>query len=281
MLSPDYQRVARAIEYLDASFPRHPSLAELAEHAGLSEFHFQRIFTRWAGISHKRFLQFQTVEYAKEALRKSRSVLDATYETGLSSTGRLHDLFIHAEAVTPGEYRSRGQGLEITWGIHESPYGDCFIAVTSRGVCNLTFVDGASQHHVVERLFSEWSGATIGEDYKRTGAVVERIFARDLGADSTQPLSVLLRGTNLQVRVWSALLRIPEGTLVSYEDVATAVGRPAAVRAVANAIGRNPVSYLIPCHRVIRKTGALGGYGGGLPRKRAMLGMEAGRTSAA
>lgn len=275
----DYTRVARAIEYLDHSFPRHPSLGELAGHAGLSEFHFQRVFTRWAGISPKRFLQFQTVEYAKDALRRSRSVLEATYEAGVSSAGRLHDLFVHVEAVTPGEFRTRGAGLDIGYGIHDSPYGDALIATTTRGIISVGFVNGEGPAQAVERLREEWSGASVTERPRATAPLAKAIFRHDPGARPDQPLAVLLKGTNLQLRVWSALLRIPEGTLVSYEDVASAVGRPAAVRAVASAIGKNPVCFLIPCHRVIRKTGGLGGYGAGLPRKRAILGVEAGRVA--
>lgn len=279
MPSPDYERLARAINYLDDTFPRHPSLSELASHAGLSEFHFQRVFTRWAGISPKRFLQFQTVEYAKDALRRSRSVLEATYEAGVSSAGRLHDLFVHVEAVTPGEFKTRGQGLEISYGIHDSPYGDALIASTPRGIVSVTFVNGTGPDAAVVRLHDEWRGASIIERPRATAPLARAIFEHDPGARPDKPLAVLLKGTNLQLRVWSALLRIPEGTLVSYEDVAAAVGRPAAVRAVASAIGRNPVCFLIPCHRVIRKTGGLGGYGAGLPRKRAMIGVEAGRVA--
>jgi AraC family transcriptional regulator, regulatory protein of adaptative response / methylated-DNA-[protein]-cysteine methyltransferase len=278
MPTSDYERVARAIEYLDRSFPRHPSLPELAAHAGLSEFHFQRVFTRWAGISPKRFLQFQTVEYAKEALRRSRSVLEATYEAGVSSAGRLHDLFVHVEAVTPGEFRTRGEGLEITYGIHDSPYGDALIATTARGIVNISFVNGDGREGAVRRLQEEWTGARLTERPRATRELAAAVFAHDPGAQPEKPLAVLLKGTNLQLRVWSALLRIPEGTLVSYEDVAAAIGRPAAVRAVASAIGRNPVCFLIPCHRVIRKSGAMGGYGAGLPRKRAMIGVEAARA---
>ena len=278
--SADYHRIERAIRFLDASSPVRPSLAEVARHVGMSPFHFQRLFTRWAGISPKRFSQVLALEYAKDKLRDSRNLIDATYDAGLTSGGRLHDLFVTLDAVTPGEFRESGSGLRILAGFHESPFGEALIAATDRGVCGLTFHDG-DRKAALRDLASRWPNATIDERPRTTAPVASRIFsaleARD--PEGLVPLGLLVRGTNFQVKVWRALLQIPVGSVATYEDIATAIGAPAAVRAVGTAIGRNPVAFLIPCHRVIRTTGALGGYRWGLPRKRAMLAWEAGRGS--
>ena len=282
MDTKDYIRVESALAFLSEHRETQPSLAEVAEHVGLSEHHLQRLFTRWAGISPKRFLQFQTIQSAKTLLRDSRSVLDTTYSTGLSSGGRLHDLFVTLEAVTPGEFKSGGAGLTIRTGFHESPFGECLIGVTDRGICGLSFVVGDRAGAMAE-LESHWPGATFVEDPRATRLTVRKVFAAWDGdqpqptlaagdADvSPTPLSLLVRGTNFQVRVWQALLRIPPGAVATYEDVASVVGRVGATRAVGSAIARNPVAYLIPCHRVIRKTGAFGGYHWGAARKVALL----------
>ncbi|NUO64034.1 MAG: methylated-DNA--[protein]-cysteine S-methyltransferase [Gemmatimonadaceae bacterium] len=269
----DYDRIELAIQYLDERSREQPSLAEVAAYVGLSESHFQRLFTRWAGISPKRFLQFQTVAHARALLAESRSLLDATYEAGLSSAGRLHDLFVTIDAVTPGEFKRAGDGLTIEWGTHDTPFGECVIGVTSRGICGLYFAtDGDGVDGARVRLAESWEGARFAENARATRPLAARIFgAVDAGP---APLAVLVKGTNLQLKVWEALLRIPLGELATYEQVAAAAGAPRAVRAVGNAVGQNPVSYLIPCHRVIRKTGAFGNYGGGIARKRAMLAWE-------
>jgi len=281
MDTKDYVRVESALAYLSQNSRTQPSLAEVAEHVGLSEHHLQRLFTRWAGISPKRFLQFQTIESAKTLLRDSRSVLDTTYSTGLSSGGRLHDLFVALEAVTPGEFKSGGAGLTIRTGFHDSPFGECLIGVTDRGICGLSFVVEGDRVGAMAELERHWPGATFIEDPGATRLTVRKVFAAwngdrpqpsEEGADaSPTPLSLLVRGTNFQVRVWQALLRIPPGAVATYEDVASAVGRGGATRAVGSAIARNPVAYLIPCHRVIRKTGAFGGYHWGATRKVALL----------
>jgi AraC family transcriptional regulator of adaptative response/methylated-DNA-[protein]-cysteine methyltransferase len=274
----DYHRIERAIRFLDASAPSQPSLADVARHVGMSPYHFQRLFTRWAGISPKRFAQVLALEYAKGLLRDSRNLLDATYDAGLSSGGRLHDLFVSLEAVTPGEYRARGAGLRITAGFHDTPFGECLLAVTERGVCGLTFLDGDREAALAD-LAARWPMAIIEERRRATIEAASRIFraleVRDPAG--VVPLALLVRGTNFQVKVWNALLRVPAGSVTTYEAIATAVGVPKAVRAVGTAVGHNPVAYLIPCHRVIRTTGALGGYRWGLERKRAMLAWETGR----
>jgi len=283
MDTKDYIRVESALAFLSKNRETQPSLAEVAEHVGLSEHHLQRLFTRWAGISPKRFLQFQTIESAKTLLRDSRSVLDTTYSTGLSSGGRLHDLFVTLEAVTPGEFKAGGAGLTIRTGFHDSPFGECLIGVTDRGICGLSFVVDGDRAGAMADLESHWPGATFVEDQRATRLTVRKVFAAweghrlqpnaaSGGVDvSPTPLSLLVRGTNFQVRVWQALLRIPPGAVATYEDVASAAGRAGATRAVGSAIARNPVAYLIPCHRVIRKTGAFGGYHWGAARKVALL----------
>jgi AraC family transcriptional regulator of adaptative response/methylated-DNA-[protein]-cysteine methyltransferase len=278
--SADYHRIERAIRFLDDSAPARPSLEQVATHVGMSPFHFQRLFTRWAGISPKRFSQVLALEYAKDKLRGSRNLIDATYDAGLSSGGRLHDLFVTLDAVTPGEFRENGSGLRISAGFHESPFGEALIATTDRGICALSFHDG-NRKEALRDLYARWPNATVEERPRITAPVANRIFTaleiRD--PEGLVPLGLLVRGTNFQVKVWRALLQIPVGSVATYEDIATAIGAPSAVRAVGTAIGRNPVAFLIPCHRVIRTTGALGGYRWGLPRKRAMLAWETGRAS--
>ena len=275
----DYHRIERAIRYLDDAAPVRPSLDQVAKHVGMSPFHFQRLFTRWAGISPKRFSQVLALESAKERLRGSRNMIDATYDSGLSSGGRLHDLFVTLDAVTPGEFRENGVGLTISAGFHDSPFGEALIATTDRGLVGLTFHEG-NRRAALRDLQSRWPMATIEERPRVTAPFAARVFSsldvRD--PESVVPLGLLVRGTNFQVKVWRALLQIPVGSVATYEDIATAIGSPNAVRAVGTAIGRNPVAFLIPCHRVIRTTGALGGYRWGLPRKRAMLAWETGRA---
>ena len=276
MASEDYRLVEQAIGYLSDNYREQPDLAEVAAAVGLSEYHFQRLFKRWAGISPKRFLQFLTLEHAKEMLGQARSLLEVSYDTGLSGPGRLHDLFVTLEAVTPGEYRTGGRGVAIHYGWHESPFGRCLLAATGRGICSLNFVhdDGGA---TLEELRHQWPEAMLVEDPAVTGPLVQRAFALE-GAGDGEPLRLVVRGTNFQVQVWQALLGIPSGYVLAYEDIARLVGRPRAVRAVGQAVAHNPISFVIPCHRVIRKSGAFGNYGGGALRKRAMLGWEAARA---
>lgn len=276
-MSSDYQRIETAIRFIEENAAEQPSLEEIAAQVGLSPFHFQRLFRRWAGISPKRFLQLVTVEHAKELLEGSTSVMETAYEVGLSGPARLHDHFVALEAVTPGEFKSQGLGLRIRYGVHESPFGDVFLASTDRGICGLRFVDD-DPREAVSWLSGLWPGAGLEQDQPATREVVRQIFAE---GGPSEPIPVLVKGTNFQVAVWKALLRIPPGQLVAYEDVARSIGRPSASRAVGGAVGANRISYLIPCHRVIRSSGALGGYAWGSPRKRAIIGWEAGRELAA
>jgi len=275
---PDYAVVERSIRFIELHARTQPSLSEIAAHVGVSESHLQRVFTRWAGLSPKRFLQYLTHEHCRQLLKESRSILDATYEAGLSSAGRLHDLFVTVEAVTPGEFKSGGVGLELRFGIHDSPFGDCLVATTPRGVCAVSFLSSEEPAAAVERLHAEWPGATIHGDQTRTAEVARHMFdPRARPAES--PIRLLLRGTNFQINVWKALLRIPLGAVASYEDVAALASVPGAPRAVGNAVGANPLAYVIPCHRVIRKTGDFGNYGGGPERKKAMLVWESARRA--
>jgi AraC family transcriptional regulator of adaptative response/methylated-DNA-[protein]-cysteine methyltransferase len=267
MTRTDYDRVGRAIRYLEAHADEQPTLAEVARAAGLSPFHFQRLFRRWVGVSPKRFLQFVTAQHAKEALRRGQSVLETAYDVGLSGPGRLHDLMVNVDAVTPGEVRSAGAGLRIRYGRHATPFGDCVIGLTPRGICLLFFSDGAGE--ALERLHADWPGADIEKDQAGTEHTVARLFAT--GRRATEAPTLHLTGTNFQLKVWEALLRVPAGAAVTYGDVAAAIGAPNAARAVGTAVGQNPIAFVIPCHRVLRATGALGGYRWGLERKRAML----------
>jgi AraC family transcriptional regulator of adaptative response/methylated-DNA-[protein]-cysteine methyltransferase len=278
-LSQDYQRVERAIRYLEDHYQEQPSLEQVAATIGLSEYHFQRLFARWVGISPKRFLQYLTKEHAKALLESSSSVLDATYESGLSSPGRLHDLFVTCEAVTPGEYKSHGEGLAISYGFHPSPFGECMLAVTDRGICGLAFCENDNRQKALADLRARWRKARLQEDPMRTSKTLEQVFENRTSEDPLD-LHLLLNGTNFQIKVWEALLRIPPGRLVSYEEIAVYMGMPKAARAVSRAVATNPIAYIIPCHRVIRKMGNFGGYRWGAARKKAILGWEMAQEAA-
>ncbi len=270
--SEDYLRIEQAIVYLENHYREQPELAKIASEMGLSEYHFQRLFTRWAGVSPKRFLQFLTKERAKEWLVRSENLLETTHQVGLSSLGRLHDLFITTEAVTPGEYKSRGAGVTIRYGIHPTPFGKCLIATTERGICHLGFVQ-SSEGEAIDALVSDWEQATMIEDYRSTVSLIEPIF--DLRySNRGKPLHVHLRGTNFQLKVWEALLQIPAGEVTTYAGIASKIGNPGATRAVGTAVGHNPIAVLIPCHRVIRKAGEFGNYRYGALRKKALLARE-------
>ena len=248
--SRDYARIERAISYLEANYRDQPELETVAEAVGLSAAHFQRMFKRWAGISPKRFMQFLTLDHARERLADSASVLDATFDSGLSGPGRLHDLFVTYEGMTPGDFKRDGEGVEIAYGIHPSPFGPCFIGQTKRGVCALGFADEGACAAPLRDFKRRWRDARFRRDETGTAATAARIFGPSGGR-----LALDLRGTNFQLKVWEALLRIPPGAIVSYDALAGALRKPGAARAVGSAVAANPVSYLIPCHRVIRKSG--------------------------
>ncbi len=272
----DYQRIVSAIGYLRAHHDEQPDLATLARHTGLSEHHFQRLFTRWAGVSPKRFLQHLTLEDARQRLAASRSVLDLSGELGLSGGGRLHDLFVTVEAMSPGEARSGGAGLDIHWGLHDSPFGPALIASTHRGICALHFLDDKQQDPAA-LLGGDWPEARLKHSDSATRGLAQRIFA-PLDGRRREPLALLLKGSNFQLQVWRALLRLPPGALTSYGDLATALDAPTAARAIGSAVGANRIGWLIPCHRVIRAGGEITGYRWGSSRKAAMLGWEAARS---
>ena len=273
----DYSRIERAILFLEENYHRQPELHEVAQSVHLSEFHFQRLFRRWAGISPKRFIQFLTLEHAKKLLEGSHSVLDATYDAGLSSPGRLHDLFVNIEAMTPGEFKAKGAGLRISYGFHPSPFGECLLAVTERGICGLGFIDAGGRAQILRDFQARWPEAHWEENARLTQPYISRIFGGEK-AMGTGRITLVLQGTNFQIKVWEALLRIPMGSVVPYEELATRVCSARAARAVGGAVGKNPIAFLIPCHRVIRKAGGIGGYHWGAARKRAMLAWEAART---
>ena len=268
LLNEDYLRIEQAILYLEKNAVDQPELSEIAGAVGLSEFHFQRLFTRWAGISPKRFLQFVTKENARELLDRSENLLDTTVQVGLSSLGRLHDLFVTTEAVTPGEYKSRGAGLTIRYGFHATPFGQCLIGVTERGICQLGFIQ-TSEGEALDEMVENWKQARVIEDYKATASLIEPVF--DLNARGQNALHLHLRGTNFQIKVWEALLQISPGSVTTYERIAKKIGQSGASRAVGTAVGHNPIAVLIPCHRVIRKLGEFGNYRYGTARKKALL----------
>jgi AraC family transcriptional regulator of adaptative response/methylated-DNA-[protein]-cysteine methyltransferase len=270
----EYNRMERAIRYIEDHAEDQPSLDVVSEHVGLSPYHFQRVFKRWTGISPKRYLQFLTVENAKRFLKQSATVLDTTYDVGLSSPGRLHDHFVSVEGVTPGQYKSGGSGLDLVYGFHETPFGSALLAMTKNSVTDLMFVDEGSEGEALIELERKWPAAIITKSAVGTQQVADRIFGLTLKHVKDGRVDLLLRGTNFQLKVWQALLRIPEGAVVSYSDVAKSISRPDAVRAVAGAVGSNPVAWIIPCHRVLRSSGELGGYRWGITRKKIMLARE-------
>jgi len=269
----DYDRIAKVIRYIEEQRDDQPDLATLAAMVDLSPSHFHRLFSRWAGITPKGFLQCLTLDFARQQLVEGQSILNAALDAGLSGPGRLHDLCVHLEAASPGEIKAGGAGWEIIAGIGESPFGHCLIAESPRGVCHLSFTNNW------ERLVQDWPHADLIRDDQRAEIMARQIFRRDCSATGRsspiRPLTLFVKGTEFQIKVWRALLQIPEGTLVSYGQLARFMGQPRASRAVGSAIGRNPVGFLIPCHRVIRETGLVGGYAWGSGRKRAIQFWEA------
>lgn len=271
----DYDRIAKAIHFITAQVKQQPALEEIAAHVHLSPFHFQRLFCKWAGVTPKRYLQVLTLERAKQLLLESRPLLEVSESLGLSSSSRLYDHFVQLEAVTPGEYKSNGAGIQIEYGVHRSPFGDAFVAFTPRGICSLEFIDQYDVPALLGKLEHKWKHASIRKNAAHSSKLIERIFGAAEKAD--RPLSLHVSGTNFQINVWRALMQIQPGKLNSYSQIAAAIGQPDAARAVGRAVGSNPVAILIPCHRVIQQNGNLGGYHWGLTRKHALHAWESAR----
>lgn len=276
--SEDYSRIARALQYFKDRSGDRPDFRGAADAVGLSEFHFHRMFKRWAGITPKQFTAYLSVDHAKRLLLESHSVLDAAYDAGLSGPGRLHDLFVTLEAVTPGEFKEKGSGLVIQYGFHPTPFGLSLTAATERGVCGLSFLKAGEEAKELRALKESWPGAVFIENGRKTGDYIQRIFSRPGSVKKQGPLPLTVRGTNFQIKVWEALLKVPSGCVISYSDLARRMGMPRAARAVGSAVAMNPAAYLIPCHRVIKSMGICGKFRWDAPRKQAMLAWEAARA---
>jgi AraC family transcriptional regulator of adaptative response/methylated-DNA-[protein]-cysteine methyltransferase len=268
----DYRRMEKALAWLSSHYEQQPSLGEVAKLVDLSEFHFQRLFRRWVGLTPKKYVQYLTLAQAKQSLADNNTVLDATYETGLSSPGRLHDLFVTLAALTPGEFKNRGAGMTLQYGVHDTPFSRWMIAVSDRRVCGLGFVPHDDEEKTLSEMKRGFEHAEWRHDQAATEAVTRRIFSP--ANNENRPLQALVRGTAFQIKVWEALLTVPSGAITTYSDIARRIGQPKSARAVGNAIGKNPLAYLIPCHRVIQRSGVLGGYRWGAPRKLGMLSWE-------
>lgn len=275
--SEDFKRIEKAIQFIEENHMTQPSLDQMAQSVHLSKYHFDRIFKRWAGLSPVQFMQFLTLDYTKKRLFESRSLLETALEAGLSGPSRLHDLFITFEAMTPGEFKKRGKGLKILYGFCSSPFGQCLLATTRRGICYLGFVDSGKQSETLCQLFDTWPSSEFVESQAVVAPIAYDIFRMD-NKKRSRPFNLQIKGTNFQINVWEALLNIPEGCVVSYQDIASLIGHPKGLRAVANAIAINPVAYLIPCHRVIAKSGKIHRYRWGSARKKALIGWEASKT---
>lgn len=271
-LPRDYQRIEQAIHFLVAHADEQPTLNDVASRLNLTPFHVQRLFVAWAGVSPKEFLQALTLSRAKALLDETRSVLEASLEAGLSGPSRLHDLFLSVECITPGEYKRQGQGMNLYWAVGETPFGDALFARSERGLCHLSFVQ--QSHPFLEPLKAEWPSASLRESPRRLAAVVAEVGRRMQGLSAKDRLGLVLKGTPLRLKVWQALLRVPYGRALSYSQLAAFSDAPNSVRAVASCVAVNPIAFLVPCHRVIRSTGALGEYHWGRTRKMAMLGRE-------
>lgn len=275
----DYDIVRQVIERISLDYREQPSLETLAAETGQTPLGLQRLFSRWAGLSPKAFLQAVTLDHARRLLDDGMPLLDAAFEVGMSGPGRLHDLFVTHEAMSPGDFKSRGAGLVIRYGFHPSPFGQALVMTTERGLSGLAFCEPGKEEASLADMTRRWPNATYVEDAAATAPYVGRIF-EPANWSADQPLRVVLIGTDFQVRVWEALLRVPMGRACTYSALASAIGRPSASRAVGAAVGANPISFVVPCHRALGKSGALTGYHWGLTRKRAMLGWEQGRTAA-
>jgi AraC family transcriptional regulator of adaptative response/methylated-DNA-[protein]-cysteine methyltransferase len=268
----NYYRIEQAIKFLEENFQHQPELDEVAEKVHLSPFHFQRLFTEWAGISPKRFLQFLTVDFLKQKLYETRNLNEAAAYAGLSSQSRVYDLFTTLEAVTPQEYKTKGAGINIEYGLHETPFGQCLIGKTDRGICWLSFLNPENERNEVDTMKSHWHNSVFYQNQEATSLLINQIFNRS--QESQSKLHLFVKGTNFQIKVWDALLKIPAGSVTTYQGIAQNVNSPRAMQAVGSAVGSNHIAYLIPCHRVIRKDGVLGEYRWSSARKKSIIGWE-------
>jgi AraC family transcriptional regulator of adaptative response/methylated-DNA-[protein]-cysteine methyltransferase len=275
----DYDSVRRAIAFITERWRSQPSIEAMADAASVTPDELHHLFRRWAGLTPKAFMQALTLDHAKTMLRDSASVLDAALDSGLSGPGRLHDLFVTHEAMSPGEWKSGGGGMTLRYGFHPSPFGTAIVMATDRGLAGLAFADSGEEQAALADMKGRWPHAVYVEDYLNTAPLAQRIFDPKLWR-ADQPLRVVLIGTDFEVRVWESLLKIPMGRAVSYSDIACNIKNPKASRAVGAAVGRNPVSFVVPCHRALGKSGALTGYHWGITRKQAILGWEAGQVGA-
>lgn len=276
--SDDFKRIEKAIQFIEENFKSQPNLEQMAQSVRLSKYHFERLFKRWAGISPVQFMRFMTLDYTKQRLVQSKSLLETALDAGLSGPSRLHDLFITFEAITPGDFKKQGAGLHISYGFCDSPLGECLLATTQRGICFLGFIGSSKRSESFGQLLATWPGSAFKENPSAVCPIINRIFSRDQ-REGAHPFNLQVKGTNFQINVWKALMNIPEGCVVSYQDIASYIGHPKAFRAVANAIAINPVAYLIPCHRVIAKSGKIYQYRWGSARKKALIGWEAASTA--
>lgn len=269
-----YDRIESAIKFLKKNYQRQPSLEETAGHVRLSKFHFQRLFEDWAGVSPKAFVQYLTIEHAKKLLKDGQSTLDTAYDVGLSGPGRLHDLFVKIEAMSPGQFKNKGMDTHIQYGFYPSPFGELLLAETDKGICHLSFV--TNRNRSLKELKAQWKLARLAEGPGNQAKAVHDFFNQQISPG--QPIRLNLKGTDFQIKVWEALLKIPRGQLATYSRIAAMAGKPRAARAAGSAIGKNPVAYIIPCHRVIRETGETGGYRWGPDRKSVINGWESAQT---
>jgi AraC family transcriptional regulator of adaptative response/methylated-DNA-[protein]-cysteine methyltransferase len=275
----DYDSVRRAIGFMHSQWRDQPNIEAVADAASLTPDELHHLFRRWAGLTPKAFMQALTLDHAKGLLRDSASVLDAALDSGLSGPGRLHDLFVTHEAMSPGEWKTGGAGMELRYGFHPSPFGTAIVIASDRGLAGLAFSDPGDEKSAFDDMVRRWPAATLVEDSAGTAGLAQRIFDSKLWR-ADQPLRVVLIGTDFEVRVWETLLKIPMGRAVSYSDIACKIENPKASRAVGAAVGKNPISFVVPCHRALGKSGALTGYHWGITRKQAMIGWEAGHVGA-